>query len=76
MLWRIACAIVKFLPGQFYRRHVGHVFVIDDEIDGAVFKGEPFAVGAGADAAPTAGFGAGDLQCRCADGQVTDDHRG
>ena len=61
MLRPVACSIVEFLPGQLHRRHVGHVFVVDDEVDGVVFEGQPFAVGAGADAAPASGLGAADL---------------
>ena len=62
MLRRVACPIEEFFPGQLHRRHVGHVLVVDDEVDGVVFEGQPFAVGAGADAAPASGLGTGDLQ--------------
>lgn len=62
MLRPIACSIEEFFPGQLHRRHVGHVFVVDDEVNGVVFEGQPFAVGAGADAAPASGLGTGNLQ--------------
>ena len=62
MLRSVACSIEEFFFGQFHRRHVGHVFVVDDKVDGVVFEGQPFAVGAGADAAPASGLGTGDLQ--------------
>ena len=62
MLRRVACSHEEFFPGQLHRRHVGHVFVVDDEIDGVILERQPFAIGAGADAAPPSGFSAGDLQ--------------
>lgn len=62
MLCGLACAFRELLAAELHRRHVGHIFVVDDEVDGVVSKGQAFAVGMGAGAGPAAGLRAFGLE--------------
>ena len=57
MLLGFALIGEQLIARQFDRRHVGHVFVVDDEIDRVVREEEGFGIGPGSQASPTALLG-------------------
>ncbi len=52
----------EFLLGQLNRCHVGHVLVVDDEIDRTISQRQLFSIGSGAGDVPSARFGSCDLE--------------
>ncbi len=73
MLLGFALIGEQFIARQFDRRHVGHVFVVDDEIDRVVREGQGFGIGPGSQASPAALFGPLGLQLQERAGDVERD---